>query len=406
MAGVLFGQSPGGLHVYDTGLLLVRVNTAARHIREFPVDRMIGRSLLDVLEAFHAEDPAAVVDAARGVLETGNPELDLRFRVRNEQDPPRERVASVSLFRLQDSDGTAQGVAVTVADTAPDDGPGIARLLGLRTEGLPRFGRTDEPVRADFLGDRIGIVVPVVEGASVAHVHVFATEGHLVTVRRGPLQALDGFAARLAREGASDTAAVLFRLLQESLETFRRAAVRALLTTEDLEDRMFERRRPDQVYRLARLRRRAGLLHRALLPYLQVTDDVLTRRIMSGAFPEEHRRLAREFQGAGRLVLADITSLQEATRRAFASYSSLVSGEQNGVINRLAIVSTIFLPLTFLTGYFGMNFTFLTDELESRAVFWLLAVGLQAGVLALAMYVLHRTQLWRRLRDDDRPEDH
>ncbi|MFE2506969.1 CorA family divalent cation transporter [Streptomyces naganishii] len=406
VAGVLFGQSPGGLHVYDTGLLLVRVNTAARHIREFPVDRMIGRSLLDVLKAFHAEDPAAVVDAARVVLETGNPELDLRFRVRNEQDPPRERVASVSLFRLQDSDGTAQGVAVTVADTAPDDGPGIARLLGLRTEGLPRFGRTDEPVRADFLGDRIGIVVPVVEGAGVAHVHVFATERHLVTVRRGPLQALDGFAARLAREGASDTAAVLFRLLQESLETFRRAAVRALLTTEDLEDRMFERRRPDQVYRLARLRRRAGLLHRALLPYLQVTDDVLTRRIMSGAFPEERRRLAREFQGAGRLVLADITSLQEATRRAFASYSSLVSGEQNGVINRLAIVSTIFLPLTFLTGYFGMNFTFLTDELESRAVFWLLAVGLQAGVLALAMYVLHRTQLWRRLRDDDRPEDH
>lgn len=63
-------------------------------------------------------------------------------------------------------------------------------------------------------------------------------------------------------------------------------------------------------------------------------------------FPEERQRLAREFQHSGRLVLADIQSLQESTRRAFASYSSLVSGEQNGVINRLAIVSTIFLPLT------------------------------------------------------------
>lgn len=81
-----------------------------------------------------------------------------------------------------------------------------------------------------------------------------------------------------------------------------------------------------------------------------------------------------------------------------------MSGEQNGVINRLAIVSTIFLPLTFLTGFFGMNFTYMTDELESTTVFWLLAVGLQAIVLSIALYVLHRTRLWRKLRDDG-PDD-
>ena len=68
-------------------------------------------------------------------------------------------------------------------------------------------------------------------------------------------------------------------------------------------------------------------------------------------------------------------------------------------------MSTIFLPLSFLTGYFGMNFTYLTDELESRAVFWLPAVGLQVSVLFAALHVLRRTHLWRRLRDDDSPQD-
>nr|WP_239146480.1 hypothetical protein [Streptomyces sp. SID10815] len=48
-----------------------------------------------------------------------------------------------------------------------------------------------------------------------------------------------------------------------------------------------------------------------------------------------------------------------------------------------------------------MNFSYLTDEMESGAVFWLLAVGLQFGVLFLALYVLHRTRVWRRLRGDD-----
>jgi Mg2+ and Co2+ transporter CorA len=130
-------------------------------------------------------------------------------------------------------------------------------------------------------------------------------------------------------------------------------------------------------------------------------DETLTRRMMSRSFPEERQRLAHSYQRQTRLVQTDIESLQGATRRVFASCSTLVSGERNGVINRLAIVSTIFLPLTFLTGFFGMNFTYMTDELESRAVFWMLAVGLQVIVLSAALYVLHHTRLWRKLRADD-----
>ncbi|MER6472770.1 CorA family divalent cation transporter [Streptomyces collinus] len=287
------------------------------------------------------------------------------------------------------------------SDVADADGRRVVEALGLAAESPTWFGVTAEPVRADFLGDRAGFVVPVVDDGRVVHVHAMATERHLVTVHRGPVAPLENLADRLGQERPADAVAVLFLLLQESLDTFRRAAVAGLLAVEDLEDEMFERRRPEQVYRLARMRRRAALLHHYLLPYLQSTDEIVMRRMLSRDFPEERRRLAQEFQHTGRLVLTDIQALQDATRRAFASYSSLVSGEQNGVINRLAIVSTIFLPLTFLTGYFGMNFSYLTDEMESRAVFWLFAVALQVLVLVGALYVLHRTHIWRRLRDDE-----
>ncbi|QKW25709.1 hypothetical protein HUT11_05915 [Streptomyces seoulensis] len=176
--------------------------------------------------------------------------------------------------------------------------------------------------------------------------HALVTERHLVTLHAEPAGPVDSLLARLRHEAPPDTAALLFLLLQEALETFRRAAVADLILVEDLEDEMFDKRRPEQVYRPARLRRRAALLHRTLLSYLQVTDETFTRRMLNRAFPEERQRLAREFQHAGRLVLTDVEALQDATRRAFASYSSLASGEQNGVINRLTIVSTIFLPLT------------------------------------------------------------
>ncbi|MFF4009394.1 CorA family divalent cation transporter [Streptomyces sp. NPDC001717] len=289
-------------------------------------------------------------------------------------------------------------------DDAPDQPP-LAHLLGLEAADVPWLGRRDESPRAEIRGDGGVFVVPAVDGDRVVHVQVLVTERYLLTVHRGPAPLIGDVTARFPLEAPSDSVAMLFLLLDEAMETYRRAAVQALLEVEDLEDAMFRRREPEQLYRLSRLRRTAAMLHHTLLPYHRVAEESVTRRVLNRGFREDRGQLVREYRRTGNLVLADIESLQESARRAFGSYSSLVSGEQNGVINRLAVVSTIFLPLTFVTGFFGMNFLYLTDELESRAVFWLLAVGLQVAFLVVALYVLHRTRLWRRLREDDSDVD-
>ena len=278
----------------------------------------------------------------------------------------------------------------------------VARRLGLEAEDLGWFGSRDESARAEFLGEVAGFVVPVVHDGDIAQLHALASERFLVVVHWGRRAGLAAaITAQLRRERPSDAVASLFLLLQEALVTFRRAAVRAVLRVEELEDDMFEGRQPEQIYLLSQQRRWSAQLHHALLPYLQVVEEVITRRMMSPDFPVERQRLALEFQRTARLVLADIESLQDAARRAFASYGSLVAGEQNGVINRLAIVSVIFLPLSFLTGFFGMNFEFLTNRLETRDEFWFLAVGLQLVAVLGSVVLLHRSRIWRRLRDDD-----
>ncbi|MEV7614181.1 CorA family divalent cation transporter [Streptomyces sp. NPDC089799] len=292
-------------------------------------------------------------------------------------------------------------VIVELPEEQQPESGAVAEQLGFDPETLDWLGTADEPARAEFLGDRAGFVVPVVQGEEVVYIHVVVTERSLTVVHRGVAGLATALTGSLVHERPPDSVAVLFILLGDALGTFRRAAVRALLESEELEDDMFEGRRPEQVYRLAQLRRHSARLHHFLRPFLEVTDEVLSRRMMSRNMPKERQRLVREFQTGSRMVLADIESLQEATRRAFASYSSLIAGEQNGVINRLAIVSVVFLPLSFITGFFGMNFTFLTDKLETRDEFWLLAVGLQGLVLCVSLYMLHRTRIWRRLREDD-----
>jgi magnesium transporter len=64
-------------------------------------------------------------------------------------------------------------------------------------------------------------------------------------------------------------------------------------------------------------------------------------------------------------------------------YVSTVSNKLNQVMTVLTIIATIFIPLTFLAGVYGMNFKYM-PELEWRwgyPLFWLVMVGVGAFML-------------------------
>ncbi|MEY9872044.1 PAS domain S-box-containing protein [Streptacidiphilus sp. MAP12-33] len=136
----LFSQSPVGLHVYDRDLRLVRVNTAARLVRELPADRLLGLTLDEILGALDLDDPTAVRQAVGQVLETGIPVRDLRVRVRRRRTPAADLVVSVSVFRLKDADGGPLGLAAALTDvTARVRAEAELRLLN---DAASRIGTT------------------------------------------------------------------------------------------------------------------------------------------------------------------------------------------------------------------------------------------------------------------------
>ncbi|MEV8524174.1 CorA family divalent cation transporter [Streptomyces sp. NPDC052000] len=309
---------------------------------------------------------------------------------RTELSEARERLASPDLVMVDIDQG----------EDPPPDGPEqpLSRLLGLTGQGWEWFGRRHEPVRAEYHEGAVGCVVPVVEGTGITHIHVLASDRHLITVHQGPVGLIESFFERLPQDRPTDGALMAFLFMHGVMEGFRRTAARTLLEVEDLEEEMFEVRQPHHVHRLARLRRRAAQLHRAFLPYAAVAQEFLThRRMANHEISEEWRALNLKHERTVQLVMMEIESLRDETRRAADTYASLVADEQNLVINKLAIASVIFLPLSFITGFFGMNFTYLTNGLTSERSFLTLGVCMQVFALAVAIYfVLYRTH-WRQL---------
>jgi magnesium transporter len=74
-------------------------------------------------------------------------------------------------------------------------------------------------------------------------------------------------------------------------------------------------------------------------------------------------------------------------------YLSTVSNRLNEVMKRLTIVATIFMPLTYITGFFGMNFSRLIVHITGWPAFLFWGVATQIVVVAL-MLVLFRRRAW------------
>ena len=87
-------------------------------------------------------------------------------------------------------------------------------------------------------------------------------------------------------------------------------------------------------------------------------------------------------------------------------FATAVAQRQGEQINRLTLVSLIFLPVTALTGFFGMNFDWMTRAIASPQAFVALGVALPllSVALSIAFLCLARFTV-EELPDPDRPLD-
>ena len=78
-----------------------------------------------------------------------------------------------------------------------------------------------------------------------------------------------------------------------------------------------------------------------------------------------------------------IDSYRDLLTSAMDVYLSTVSNRLNSVMKQLTVIATIFLPLTFITGFFGQNFGWMVRQIGSWETF--VALGLGADLLALLL---------------------
>src|SRR4029077_15900734 len=136
--------------------------------------------------------------------------------------------------------------------------------------------------------------------------------------------------------------------------------------------------------RIYSLRREVTDFYRAVHPLLAPLDGV-ERGAFTDVGPElapyfrdvrDHLRLVNEEVTAQRDLL---TTCLEANMAVLSVEHTKVSVKQNPSMQQLTVIATVFLPLTFITGFFGQNFGWLTGHIDNFWDFALLGIALRSA---------------------------
>jgi magnesium transporter len=157
-----------------------------------------------------------------------------------------------------------------------------------------------------------------------------------------------------------------------------------------LEQRVLREADDQELAEITAIRHRAAVTRRMVTP----GRDLAARMPLILSLPgttSETQLYAEDISDQLQQVVAGLASIEERCVALLALHASLASKHLAVVSRRLAAVATIFLPISFLAGFFGQNFEVLTGSIETGwPAFLVLGVGLSTACAGLTVFLLRR----------------
>jgi magnesium transporter len=128
---------------------------------------------------------------------------------------------------------------------------------------------------------------------------------------------------------------------------------------EDLEDVVLQRPSPDVIQEIHRLKRELLLVRRAMWPMREVLSKL--QRDPHECFSEMTRTYMRDVYDHAVQAIDIVETYREVAGGLTETYMTAISVRMNEVMKVLTVIGTIFIPLTFFAGVYGMNFEYLPE---------------------------------------------
>ena len=270
----------------------------------------------------------------------------------------------------------------------------VFKFHPLAVEDAAHFGQRPKLEAFD------GFVLLVAYGANadkdgLVEVHCFFGERFLVTVHRDSCPPFDELRDRAAREMAPPAkgAMMLYLVVDALADSFFPALSKLDDRIDELENGVLQKPDDAQLQQVFSLKRRLVTWRKVITPERDMFARLVTGVVAIPGMTPEMERYYRDVYDHLIRISDLVDSYRDLLTGAMDVYLSTVSNRLNEVMKRLTIVATIFMPLTWITGFFGMNFGWLTGHMGSGPSFLGFALASQVAAVGV-MFVIFRRRGW------------
>jgi len=296
-------------------------------------------------------------------------------------------VGSGATFWL-DLDGLDAEATGLLADTF--------HLHPLAIEDAEHFGQRP---KIDEFDDFTYFVVhgAVPEGFGTSELHIFLLEHSVITVHHGNCPALDDVHTRMARRhlirDVSPQMFLLYVIVDSLIDSFFPVLSKFDDRIDELEDDILRQPTEAQLGVLFDLKRSLIAMRKVITPQRDMFAALASGVVDLPSMTDEGMRYFRDIYDHLIRIADVVDGYRDLLSGVMDTHVSTVSNRLNGVMKQLTIIATIFLPLSYLTGFFGQNFPFLIGHIRGQVPFLVFGLGIEV-VTAVALVLYFKRRGW------------
>jgi magnesium transporter len=269
----------------------------------------------------------------------------------------------------------------------------LATVFGihhLAIDDATQFGQ--RPKLLDYDGFTQLVAYGVQESSDdLVEVHFFYSERYLVTVRHGDCAAFDEVRNRLAHRAKPVSRLLLMHhILDEMTDGFFPVLSSFDDRVDQLQDAIFARPTDGQLSELFNMKRWLIGVRKVITPQRDLVASLVGGVAELPGMTREIERYYRDLYDHLIRISDLVDSYRDLLTGSMDAYLSTVSNRLNAIMKQLTLIATIFLPLSFLTGFFGQNFAWMVQHIGSLGAFLVVGLGTELIVVGGMVIVFHR----------------
>jgi magnesium transporter len=271
----------------------------------------------------------------------------------------------------------------------------VFKFHPLAVEDSEKFGQR---AKLDDYDDFVFIVVygAVPDDDRLVEVHCFYTGKFLITVHRDDCPAFIQVRQRYVqrKQAVDDPGQLLYRIIDALVDSFFPILTDFDDRIDELENQTFLNASDAQLQEIFQMKRLLVGMRKAITPQRDMFASLSQGGVAElPGMTEEDERYFRDIYDHLLRISDLIDTYRDLLTSSMDVYLSTVSNRLNSVMKQLTVMATVFLPLTFITGFFGQNFGWMVGHITSGWTFLAFGIGAEFATVA-ALFTLFKKRGW------------